>query len=595
MATKIIHKKSSVASSIPAAGDLEPGEIAVNLADQKLYSKTTGGTVIELAPDTVGGIAYTLHTANVTMAANEGVIADTSGGAFTVTLPASPTTGDTVVIADGADWATTNLVVGRNGSTIEGDAANMDMDIGGASVQFTYDGSTWQLYTTVGANNDQFATAAQGAKVDGIEASADVTDTANVTSAGALMDSELTSIASVKALNQGVATTDSPTYAGLTVDTDTLFVDATNNRLGIGTSSPSTDLDVAGGIRSTSSGGYNQITTTSIGDAVFNNNGNNWLTVKDGVPSDTLRINSSGNVGIGTTTPESLLHVAGDGTIARLEGSGGDYHGLGVQCSDASGSATKSIFIDTLNENSASVANMVGQVQSDGGSNWQWTTQPAGTRTDRRQERMRIDSSGNVGIGKNNPATPLDVTGTVTATAFAGDGSALTGVGGGIYESITSTDVTSSVATVEFDLDITTYKEFLFRIRDCIVETNNKYLYIQVSPDAGVTWRTTGYVGACRLLGINYTSTAGLFICVGIENGTNAFGSSIDTIIYNAGDSGKFTGSSSTGKVHHYNYGPQFQNSGAGYVTAETHNKMRVITNSGNITSGSFELMGELI
>jgi len=51
MATTIIHKKSSVASSIPAAGDLEPGEIAVNLADKKLYSKTTGGTVIELAPN----------------------------------------------------------------------------------------------------------------------------------------------------------------------------------------------------------------------------------------------------------------------------------------------------------------------------------------------------------------------------------------------------------------------------------------------------------------------------------------------------------------------------------------------------------------
>jgi hypothetical protein len=51
MATKIIHKKSSVASSIPSAGDLEPGEIAVNLADKKLYSKTTGGTVIELAPN----------------------------------------------------------------------------------------------------------------------------------------------------------------------------------------------------------------------------------------------------------------------------------------------------------------------------------------------------------------------------------------------------------------------------------------------------------------------------------------------------------------------------------------------------------------
>ena len=60
--------------------------------------------------------------------------------------------------------------------------------------------------------------ATDGAKLDGIEASADVTDTANVTAAGALMDSELTSEASVKALNQGVATTDSPVFTNLTLN-----------------------------------------------------------------------------------------------------------------------------------------------------------------------------------------------------------------------------------------------------------------------------------------------------------------------------------------------------------------------------------------
>jgi hypothetical protein len=57
---------------------------------------------------------------------------------------------------------------------------------------------------------------ADGGKLNGIEAGADVTDTANVTAAGALMDSELTSIASVKALDQGVATTDSPTFVDVT-------------------------------------------------------------------------------------------------------------------------------------------------------------------------------------------------------------------------------------------------------------------------------------------------------------------------------------------------------------------------------------------
>ena len=47
-------------------------------------------------------------------------------------------------------------------------------------------------------------------KLDGIEASADVTDTANVTSAGAVMDSELASIADVKALDQSVVSGASP-------------------------------------------------------------------------------------------------------------------------------------------------------------------------------------------------------------------------------------------------------------------------------------------------------------------------------------------------------------------------------------------------
>ena len=70
---------------------------------------------------------------------------------------------------------------------------------------------------TTDGNIDGRDVAADGTKLDTVETNADVTDTTNVTAAGALMDSELTSIASVKALNQGVATTDSPTFAAATV------------------------------------------------------------------------------------------------------------------------------------------------------------------------------------------------------------------------------------------------------------------------------------------------------------------------------------------------------------------------------------------
>ena len=67
--------------------------------------------------------------------------------------------------------------------------------------------------------------AADHTKLDGIEASADVTDTANVTAAGALMDSELTNLAAVKAINQSLVTTASPTFAGLATTANVTFAD----------------------------------------------------------------------------------------------------------------------------------------------------------------------------------------------------------------------------------------------------------------------------------------------------------------------------------------------------------------------------------
>ena len=58
-------------------------------------------------------------------------------------------------------------------------------------------------------------TSAEETKLSGIEASADVTDATNVTAAGALMDSELTNIAAVKAINQSLVTSANPTFGNL--------------------------------------------------------------------------------------------------------------------------------------------------------------------------------------------------------------------------------------------------------------------------------------------------------------------------------------------------------------------------------------------
>ena len=52
MPTKIITKNSQTPASAPLAGDLEVGELAVNTADQLLYTKQTDGTIIEVGKTT---------------------------------------------------------------------------------------------------------------------------------------------------------------------------------------------------------------------------------------------------------------------------------------------------------------------------------------------------------------------------------------------------------------------------------------------------------------------------------------------------------------------------------------------------------------
>lgn len=95
------------------------------------------------------GIIYSRKTSNYLAVDRDGIIADTSGAAFTVTLPASPTVGMQVHIIDGADWTSNNLTVDRNGSTIEDSAQNLVLNVGGSAVLFVYSGSTWQTYIQV--------------------------------------------------------------------------------------------------------------------------------------------------------------------------------------------------------------------------------------------------------------------------------------------------------------------------------------------------------------------------------------------------------------------------------------------------------------
>lgn len=48
MATKIVTKNSSTASAVPTTSDLVQGELAVNVADKRLFTEDNGGNIVEL-------------------------------------------------------------------------------------------------------------------------------------------------------------------------------------------------------------------------------------------------------------------------------------------------------------------------------------------------------------------------------------------------------------------------------------------------------------------------------------------------------------------------------------------------------------------
>jgi hypothetical protein len=81
----------------------------------------------------------TAKTASFTAVSGNGYFVNTTSGAITMTLPASPSAGDIVAVADYANtFATNNLTVARNGSLINGGAFDYESSTNGISLTFVY-------------------------------------------------------------------------------------------------------------------------------------------------------------------------------------------------------------------------------------------------------------------------------------------------------------------------------------------------------------------------------------------------------------------------------------------------------------------------
>ena len=91
-----------------------------------------------------------------TAASGVGYFTDTSGAAFNLTLPASPSAGNVVAVADyGNTWNTKNLTILRNGSNIEGSASDFVCNQQGATITFVYVDATKGWVCTNSGNSSQ--------------------------------------------------------------------------------------------------------------------------------------------------------------------------------------------------------------------------------------------------------------------------------------------------------------------------------------------------------------------------------------------------------------------------------------------------------
>ncbi|MFH1428464.1 MAG: hypothetical protein ABIH39_01855, partial [Candidatus Margulisiibacteriota bacterium] len=175
-----------------------------------------------------------------------------------------------------------------------------------------------------------------------------------------------------------------------------------NGNVGIGTTAPAEKLDVAGRIKATSAEitgttyqkgdldlwGYNIRSATNVGIGLDSSPSPLYVSANN---KAAMVVSQNGNVGIGTANPQNLLHI-----VAQYP-----Y----IQYTD-----------------------------TDGGSIWTAGINGGGygynIREGNYDPRLIIKEGGNVGIGTTAPSTKLDVAGTVSASAFVGDGSGLNNLTG---------------------------------------------------------------------------------------------------------------------------------------------------------------------
>lgn len=134
--------------------------------DLKIISSAVAGTTRDISSE-VGLKPWVVVTSNYLASSGDRLIADTSAGTFTITLPLNPDVGDSVSITDGGNFTLIPVTVARNGSLIYSQAKDISLNVIATTFEFIYSGATkgWDFTATTGPKGDE-GIAAKILKVD---------------------------------------------------------------------------------------------------------------------------------------------------------------------------------------------------------------------------------------------------------------------------------------------------------------------------------------------------------------------------------------------------------------------------------------------
>ncbi len=203
-----------------------------------------------------------------------------------------------------------------------------------------------------------------------------------------------------------------PVVGDVTIDASTLSLDAENNKVGIGTTEADLRLHVNGPNALPSSSGSTATGHLTLRDkagsathGMFMGVSNaspfgSWIQSQDSANNATnypLLLNpNGGNIGIGTNSPSTNLHLSSGGatqlTISNTSNSLSDGATMGtIDFSAGSSNTVNARVAGAVEGTSEAGGDLVFETRADGGS---------------LEERLRIDSSGNIGQGSATPTTP---------------------------------------------------------------------------------------------------------------------------------------------------------------------------------------------